>query len=237
MTLRFLIALLVFAGSFALGLFATYAVISRNSGQGIHAVPSPAQARASEQAGAAGAAGGQGSGQVQVAASPATLRPEDGQEPRAASPSEGDATLGTLPDTPPPGSDGAEGGAGTAGGSAKDVGEEAAPTWWSGLVGTRCVVRLDEAGFSGLSVRDGAIEDGERIDWGSRFGKAKKVGSVRAKGSAVVLVEALGFGADGVPNAALVTVPGRKTARGVISLQVEGKQIRLEPAAEGAGNE
>lgn len=222
MTLRFLIALLVFAGSFALGLFGTYALISRNAGQGIHAVPSAEQVGASERAEARGTEGAQPGRAVQVAASPADLRPEGGQEPRAAAPSEGDATLGTLPDVSGQQEPEKE---------APAPQEEAAPTWWSGLVGKRCVVRLDEAGFSGLSVREGELRDGERVDWSSRFGKARKVGSIRAKGSATVLVEALGFGADGLPNAALVTLD--KGKRGVVSLQVEGKQVRIEPAPGG----
>lgn len=207
MTLRFLIALLVFVGAFAAGLLGTYALISRSSGQGIHAVPRP------------DAPGAISKREAPVVTEPVPS-PRDAQaaeEPLALPqpPSEFvppvDVKLGTLDALPTE--------------PAQD------PSWWSGLVGTRCVVLLAEVGFTSLSVRAGSLEDGERIDWGARFGKARKVGSVRANQGALVQLEALGYGADDTPNAALVTVLGAgKGVRGVMSLQVEGKQVRLEPA-------
>lgn len=221
MTLRFLIALLVFVGAFALGLFGTYALISRNAGQGIHAVPRPEAGGATQKSEARGAdEPAPALGAVQVAAAPAQaapspLHPMTAEAPHAAAPVP-DAKLGTLDDTRP---------------AAQEL--TGAPSWWSGLVGKRCVVLLGDVGFSALSVRDGEIADGDRVDWGGRFGKSRKVGSVRASKGALVQLEALGFGTDGTPNAALVTVLGRKKpVRGVISLQVEGKQVRLEPASD-----
>jgi hypothetical protein len=171
-------ALLVFAGSFALGLGGTYLLIAKSGDQGVHAVPRPKAS--SEQPAAPDKHHGSTSGS---AADPAAVRPTDGQEPHAAvgrpeEPAELNVPIDATADEP------------------------AEPTWWSGLEGHRCRVRLDEVGFSVLSVRKGTFEGGAR--------------------------------AEGMPSAALVELVGAKPVTGVIALQVEGKQIRLEPVTEEA---
>jgi hypothetical protein len=203
-------ALLVFAGSFALGLGGTYLLIAKSGDQGVHAVPRPKAS--SEQPAAPDKHHGSTSGS---AADPAAVRPTDGQEPHAAvgrpeEPAELNVPIDATADEP------------------------AEPTWWSGLEGHRCRVRLDEVGFSVLSVRKGTFEGGARVDWDAQFNGARRVGSLRSKDQPVVTVHALGFDAEGMPSAALVELVGAKPVTGVIALQVEGKQIRLEPVTEEA---
>ena len=214
MPLRFIMALLVFAGSFALGLGGTYLLISRSGVESVRAVPrTVAQAPESEVRGS----------EVVVAdevepVDVGTIRPEKGLEPH----------LDTLspPSTEP----------GTAEGQAKEpepTPPDANPlAWWQGLEGRKCRVALDEVGFSALSIRDGSFETNEKVNWEKRFSRSRKVTSLRARKHPVVLVKAIGFDAQGVPSAAVVETDGAHPKRGVIALQVEGKSIRLVPEEE-----
>lgn len=139
----------------------------------------------------------------------------------AAAPSAPDAP--PAPDTPP--SDGAEPSEPTAPEAAIP---EVPATPEAACVGKTC--RLDFGDVSGgISVRRGTLTDGQPVDWDRDFGAADKLGLIPAGPKVKVEVRAIGY-TDGQPAAAQVVYRHRAVSvRGIISLVVGEKRLRLQP--------
>lgn len=90
--------------------------------------------------------------------------------------------------------------------------------------------RLDFGKVSGgISIREGSLEHGQKVDWDRDFAKADKAGTLEAGPNVRVEVLAIGL-TDGEPSAAYIL---RKTRReqikGVIALRIGDKQLQLVP--------
>lgn len=99
---------------------------------------------------------------------------------------------------------------------------------WKELKGKTCRVGLAEVGFQSLSLRRGKLRHGAKVSWQKSFSKRRRIGRIQADANPVVQVEGIGLDKEGQPAVAYVKIveTGKK---GVISLQVEGKQIQLFP--------
>ncbi|NUN14472.1 MAG: hypothetical protein HUU55_12650 [Myxococcales bacterium] len=100
--------------------------------------------------------------------------------------------------------------------------------WWDAVVGKRCTIALDEVGFASLSLREGTVGNGDNTTFETSFANNRRLTVFKAAENPSVEVIALAFDDLGRPSVAHVRDP-RSNASGVISLQVEGKQIRLIP--------
>jgi len=92
------------------------------------------------------------------------------------------------------------------------------------------VCRLDFGKISGgISIREGTLEHGQKVDWDRDFAKADKVGTLEA--GRHVQVEVLAIGVEGSePTAAyILRKTKRHEIRGVIALRIGDKQLHLEP--------
>ncbi len=105
---------------------------------------------------------------------------------------------------------------------------EAPATPEAACVGNTC--RLDFGDVTGgISVRRGTLTDGQPIDWDRDFGASDKLGLIPAGPKVKVEVRAIGY-ADGQPAAAQVVYRHRAVSvRGVISLVIGDKRLRLLP--------
>jgi len=102
---------------------------------------------------------------------------------------------------------------------------------WKDLKGKTCRVGLAEVGFQSLSLRRGKLRHGARVSWKKSFSKSRRIGKIQVDANPVVLVQGVGLDDKGRPAVAYVKIvdSGKK---GVISLQVEGKEIHLFPILE-----
>lgn len=209
---KFLIGAAIFIGSFGLGLGATYLVISKVGTESPMAPPPPV-----------------GSAELswpvpdhnRSAATGLNIPPV---EAVADSPK---PSADLMQANPAPATSDAQAAPSTAD---KPIVEDAGK-WWDHVVGRRCALALDEVGFASLSLREGTIRAGETATFEASFANNRRLTVFKAVEKPSVEVTALAFDENGQPSIAQVRDP-RSGAAGVISLQVEGKQIRLVPESE-----
>jgi hypothetical protein len=100
--------------------------------------------------------------------------------------------------------------------------------WWVGLKGKTCKIDMGRAGA--LIVRQGGLEDGEVVNWMTRFGRNPRIGLIPKDEHKPVLVHGVGVDITNVPVAAMVTVEldGNKKT-GIIALHTQGLNVSLVP--------
>lgn len=256
--LRFVLALLVFAASFGIGVGGTYLLIRGVSADAPASGADPEQApetfrRPAEGSAPAGSVlATENSGDPEGGDAP-TGETAEAQAGRDTEPAL-DGPGGALAAYPPVEADSAAGNAvGEGGGESQEAeaGAEGGPSapagdrpteggaespenagepdsWWLGIRGTSCELGLAEVDFRSLSLRAGAFEHNRLVDWDDDFGDAKRLGVFRAEDSPRVEVLAIGFDRRGMPTAA--HVKDESTGKtGVVALQTEGKLIPLRP--------
>ena len=97
---------------------------------------------------------------------------------------------------------------------------------WGNLIGKTCSVSLESVGFRTLSIRDGELESGSVVDWDRDFSTKARTHLLRAGKDTAVQV--LGIGVDPAGAARVAHVRSVKSGKtGVISLLVEEKRVPL----------
>lgn len=109
---------------------------------------------------------------------------------------------------------------------ARPVEKKRSAPLWSNLIGKTCSVSLDSVGFRTLSIRDGELESGSVVDWDRDFSTKARTHLLRAGKDTAVQV--LGIGVDPAGAARVAHVRSVKSGKtGVISLLVEEKRVPL----------
>lgn len=104
--------------------------------------------------------------------------------------------------------------------------------WWKGLVGKRCRVDLGRA--KALTIRRGDLEEGEKLDWVTRFGTNPRIGLLSAAETTIVTVHGVATNAGGTPVAAKITLTRQGVdTTGIIALHTQGLRVTLYPVDEG----
>ena len=237
MASRALLGVLLFGGSFVVGLAGTWAwITSTPGGEGAGAAPpitadSPAP---SEEKGLVATAiiPAEAPDAPPVAPEPSSVKAEaPANNPAPAAPV--DAPIqAPAPAPPTPAPAPAEVELAAVAGSAQPVVAsnsaqiQAKKAPWMNLIGKRCSVSLDSVGFRSLSIREGELVSGAQVDWERDFGANARTHLLRANRDTAVDVLGIGLDESGSPRVAHVrSVKSGKT--GVISLLVEDKRVPL----------
>ena len=109
-----------------------------------------------------------------------------------------------------------------------------APAEWEACLGKVC--RLDFGKVSGgISIREGRLEHGKPVAWDKDFARSDKVGTIDAGKNVRVEVVALGLSESDptkVVAAQIIRKLKRTEQKGVISLRIGDKMLRLVPIEE-----
>jgi hypothetical protein len=109
-----------------------------------------------------------------------------------------------------------------------------APAEWEACLGKVC--RLDFGKVSGgISIREGRLEHGKPVAWEKDFARSDKVGTIDAGKNVRVEVVALGLSESDptkVVAAQIIRKLKRTEQKGVISLRIGDKMLRLVPIEE-----
>jgi len=105
------------------------------------------------------------------------------------------------------------------------------PGWWSALMGQPC--RIDFEDLARLTVREGRLDEGQRVNW-AEFGEASTVAVLSRADQPIVTPLAFGFHESGGPPAAVwLRFESRGTVRRrVLPLKVGGRYLELARTAE-----
>ena len=106
--------------------------------------------------------------------------------------------------------------------------------WWSARTGQPCRIRFDDV--ARLTVREGRLDDGQRVNW-AEFGDAASVAVLQRADQPIVTPLAFGFHESGGPPAAVwIRFESRgEVRRGVLPLKVGGRYLELGRTAEAPG--
>lgn len=106
--------------------------------------------------------------------------------------------------------------------------------WWSALTGQPC--RIDFEDLARLTVREGRLDEGQRVNW-LDFGDAATVAVLARADEPIVTPLAFGFHESGGPPAAVwIRFEARgEVRRGVLPLKVGGRYLELARTAEAPG--
>ena len=106
--------------------------------------------------------------------------------------------------------------------------------WWSALTGQPC--RIDFEDLARLTVREGRLDEGQRVNW-MEFGDAATVAVLARADEPIVTPLAFGFHESGGPPAAVwIRFEARgEVRRGVLPLKVGGRYLELARTAEAPG--
>jgi hypothetical protein len=106
--------------------------------------------------------------------------------------------------------------------------------WWSALTGQPCRINFED--LARLTVREGRLDDGQRVNW-SEFGDASTVAVLARADQPIVTPLAFGFHESGGPPAAVfIRFEARgEVRRGVLPLKVGGRYLELARTAEAPG--
>jgi hypothetical protein len=106
--------------------------------------------------------------------------------------------------------------------------------WWSALTGQPCRINFED--LARLTVREGRLDEGQRVNW-SEFGDASTVAVLARADQPIVTPLAFGFHESGGPPAAVfIRFEARgEVRRGVLPLKVGGRYLELARTAEAPG--
>jgi len=229
---RALLGVLLFGGSFAIGLAGTWAwITSTPGGDGAGMAPPLAETTETDES--------PGQGLIATAIVPTEPAPEEAPvveaRPDPAPTGSLDAPIQAPPTRQPAAAPAPAAPAPAMVAAAAPVNQPAAAIrannqgsrpGWANLIGKRCMVSLDSVGFRSLSIRQGELASGSLVDWDRDFGQNSRTHLLRAGRDTTVDVLGIGVDPSGLARVAHVrSVKSGKT--GVISLLVENKRVPL----------